>query len=584
MSARSDHRSPVIDGGALCDNRTPMSAQAPPHQQAPQGANGGRWQARLRWALTHSPYLLALAPAIALAIALSLLLPERPTGAISPLEANPELEPGTALPGRPAPGFTLTDQFGRRVSLASFRGKAVVLAFNDPQCLGVCPLTTAEMALAKRMLGSAGSEVQLLGVDANPTATSVADVRSYSAVHGLMRQWYFLTAQLPALRHVWHQYGIEARVIHGQIDHTPAVYIISPAGDLVKVYMTPTAFAGRDQQAQILARELSSLLPGHPQVRSSLSYRRPAPYSAHQAITLPTLAGGRLRLGATGAPHLLLFFATWDREVEDLAARLDSLNTYATGAADAGLPELVAVDLAPVEPSASALPALVRTLPAALAYPVAIDQSGRLADLYQLEEEPWLVLTSASGKVLWYYDVAASGWPSESALIAQIRAALSKASPDQQSAARALAGSPAPLAALHAEGGEILPGGQRALSARIAALRGHPIVVNAWASWCTPCQQEAPLLESASLRFGAQVAFLGADTEDPLGSARSFLAGHRLSYPSYQTTQAGLNSLAPVTGLPDTIFISPQGKVVGLHIGEYASLGVLDAEVQAHLH
>src|SRR5579875_926899 len=429
MSARSDHRSPVIDGGALCDNRTPMSAQAPPHQQAPQGANGGRWQARLRWALTHSPYLLALAPAIALAIALSLLLPERPTGAISPLEANPELEPGTALPGRPAPGFTLTDQFGRRVSLASFRGKAVVLAFNDPQCLGVCPLTTAEMALAKRMLGSAGSEVQLLGVDANPTATSVADVRSYSAVHGLMRQRYFLTAQLPALRHVWHQYGIEARVIHGQIDHTPAVYIISPAGDLVKVYMTPTAFAGRDQQAQILARELSSLLPGHPQVRSSLSYRRPAPYSAHQAITLPTLAGGRLRLGATGAPHLLLFFATWDREVEDLAARLDSLNTYATGAAAAGLPELVAVDLAPVEPSASALPALVRTLPAALAYPVAIDQSGRLADLYQLEEEPWLVLTSASGKVLWYYDVAASGWPSESALIAQIRAALSKASP-----------------------------------------------------------------------------------------------------------------------------------------------------------
>jgi cytochrome oxidase Cu insertion factor (SCO1/SenC/PrrC family)/thiol-disulfide isomerase/thioredoxin len=559
-----------------------MPAQAPPDRQAPQEGPEAPRRSTLRRALSLAPYLLALLPAIILAIALALFLPEH-ASMTSPLESNPELEPGTALPGRPAPSFTLTDQFGQRVSLASFRGKAVVLAFNDSQCLGVCPLTTAEMALAKQMLGGAASQVQLLGVDANPTATSVADVRAYSALHGLMSKWYFLTGSLAQLKAVWHAYGIEARVVHGLVDHTPAVYVISPSGSLVKVYMTPMAYAGRDQQAQILARELASLLPGHPRVHASLSYQRITPYSSHQEITLARLGGGSVRLGADGAPHLLVFFASWDREVEDLGAHLSGLEAYRRAAAAEGLPQLVGVDVAPVEPSAQALPDFLRTLPAPLRYPIAIDASGRLADLYTLEEEPWFVLTSATGKVLWYYDAAASGWPSESTLLAQVRASLAKVSPVQASAARALAGSPAPLAGLHAQGAQILPGGERALAARIAALRGYPIVVNAWASWCSPCRREAPLLQSAALHFGRQVAFLGADTEDPLGSARSFLAEHPFSYPSYQTSEADLNSLAPVTGLPDTIFISPTGKVVGLHIGEYASLAALYGEVQAHL-
>ena len=72
------------------------------------------------------------------------------------------LDPGTKLTGR-APEFTLTDQFGAPVSLHSFRGKVVILAFNDSECTTVCPLTTTAMVDAKRMLGAAGSNVQLLG-------------------------------------------------------------------------------------------------------------------------------------------------------------------------------------------------------------------------------------------------------------------------------------------------------------------------------------------------------------------------------------------------------------------------------------
>src|SRR5438270_1671295 len=72
------------------------------------------------------------------------------------LAANPNLDPGTPL-SRPAPDFTLGDEFGRPVSLHSYRGRVVILAFNDSECTTVCPLTTTAMVQAKAMLGKAAS-------------------------------------------------------------------------------------------------------------------------------------------------------------------------------------------------------------------------------------------------------------------------------------------------------------------------------------------------------------------------------------------------------------------------------------------
>jgi thiol-disulfide isomerase/thioredoxin len=69
-----------------------------------------------------------------------------------------------------------------------------------------------------------------------------------------------------------------------------------------------------------------------------------------------------------------------------------------------------------------------------------------------------------------------------------------------------LAGSPPPLAALHEQGGALLEGGARALRARLRALKGYPVVINKWASWCVPCKDEFGALQRvASLR--APVAF-----------------------------------------------------------------------------
>src|SRR6185312_16305032 len=78
----------------------------------------------------------------------------------TPTVANPNLDPGVAL-NAAAPGFTLTDQFGQRISLRSLRGKVVVVSFNDPECTTICPLTTTALLRAKELLGPAASRVEL---------------------------------------------------------------------------------------------------------------------------------------------------------------------------------------------------------------------------------------------------------------------------------------------------------------------------------------------------------------------------------------------------------------------------------------
>jgi cytochrome c biogenesis protein CcmG, thiol:disulfide interchange protein DsbE len=107
-------------------------------------------------------------------------------------------------------------------------------------------------------------------------------------------------------------------------------------------------------------------------------------------------------------------------------------------------------------------------------------------------------------------------------------------------------------------------------------------VINAWASWCTPCQQEFGLFAAASARFGRGVAFLGADTEDSAGPARAFLQKHPVSYPSYQASSSALSSMTGLQGLPTTIFIGPTGKVLYVHTGQYVREGTLAQDVQTY--
>jgi cytochrome oxidase Cu insertion factor (SCO1/SenC/PrrC family) len=332
--------------------------------------------------------------------------------------ANPDLDPGTSLSGTPAPDFTLTNQFGQQISLSAFRGKVVILAFTDSECTTICPLTTQSMLAAKDLLGKAGEQVQLISVDANPAATSVADVMSYSRTHGMVNQWDFLTGTLSQLKSVWKDYKIYVQIVQGQIDHTPAVFVIDSRGREQKIYLTTMAYASIGQAGQVLAQEASSLLPGHPALARTQSLAQITGLDPGTAATLPALPAGSIAL-SPGTPHLLVFFATWLAETSDLQSELTGLNQYVQDARASGLPGLVAVDEEASEPSLATVRGYLAGLHGALNFPVGLDETGRVADGYGVQDQPWFVLTSPAGKIVWKHD----GWLSASQLITAVRAA-----------------------------------------------------------------------------------------------------------------------------------------------------------------
>jgi protein SCO1/2 len=341
-------------------------------------------------------------------------------GAENSVAANPDLDPGTPM-SAPAPGFRLTNQFGQPVSLSAFRGKVVILAFTDSECTTVCPLTTASMVAAKDLLGRAGDQVQLLGIDANPVATARSDVLAYSRSHGMVNQWDFLTGSPAQLRAVWKAYHIYVAIEKGAVDHTPALYVIDTHGRERRLYLTTMAYASITQAGQLLAQEASSLLPHHPKLRSlrSLSFVRGIGPTVKTQV--PSATSGSVSLGP-GQPRLVLFFATWLSETSALRQRLTGLNAYVKAARRDKLPGLVAMDEAVTEPS----PDTARTLMAQLAksgtpldYPVGLDTTGKIADGYGVQDQPWFVLVSPAGKILWKHD----GWLPASALEAAARAA-----------------------------------------------------------------------------------------------------------------------------------------------------------------
>jgi len=193
----------------------------------------------------------------------------------------------------------------------------------------------------------------------------------------------------------------------GQIDHTPALFVISQQGRLQKIYLTQMAYSSVPQSAQVLAEEIATLLPGHPKLAGSQSLGVIPGQTPAATVSLPTRAGpaaGTVTLGP-GKPRLVVFFATWLTETSDLKAQLTGLNAYVKAAAKSHLPALVAVDEIVTEPSAQAVGAYLGGM-TKLDYPVGLDQTGRVADGYGVQDQPWLVLVSAAGKVVWSHD----GW------------------------------------------------------------------------------------------------------------------------------------------------------------------------------
>lgn len=310
---------------------------------------------------------------------------------------------GTPMYGKKAPGFTLTNQFGKQMSLKQFRGKVVVLSFVDSQCTTICPLTTQDMVNAVQMLGpKAAKDIAMVGIDANPQAISVSDVMQYSKEHHMTNDWNFLTGSLSQLKQTWKNYNVESQIVNGLIDHTPALYVIDPQGKEQVLYMTPSTYSSVAAETSILAKDIEKYLPAgdRPKVKSvepQAIKKTPA-----DKVTLPKVEHGKQNGTETlgpGKPTLTLFLASW---APDAKMALQQLSRYQS---EAGAPNIRAVDVTTVESTKNTFLKWDGSL-SNVTIPVALDETGKVADAYKISDLMWLTLTNKQGKILWSHD----GW------------------------------------------------------------------------------------------------------------------------------------------------------------------------------
>ena len=140
----------------------------------------------------------------------------------------------TPVPGVRAPGFRFADQRGRTMTLASLRGKVVVLEFMDPHCTDICPIVSQEFVDAYHRLGARAGKVVFAAINVNQYHATVADMAAFSSEQRLntIPGWHFFTGPVPALRAAWRGYDIavEAPNPDADIIHTSSVYFIDARG------------------------------------------------------------------------------------------------------------------------------------------------------------------------------------------------------------------------------------------------------------------------------------------------------------------------------------------------------------------
>jgi len=117
---------------------------------------------------------------------------------------------------------------------------------------------------------------------------------------------------------------------------------------------------------------------------------------------------------------------------------------------------------------------------------------------------------------------------------------------------------------------------------QLASLRGKAVVLNFWASWCSPCKKEAPALERAWTQHDGRVVVLGVDVNDFSGDARKFMGKHGLTYPVVHDNKNITSPKYGLTGLPETFFVDRSGRVVG-HVSGQVTASDLQSGIEEAL-
>jgi cytochrome oxidase Cu insertion factor (SCO1/SenC/PrrC family) len=214
-------------GGYLAVTRVPAAAPAAA-EPAPASVR--------QWAATASFGTMVSAGAVAV-----ILLGAAPMAAA---QASPaasmilaQAVDGSAVPvDSPAPGFTLTDQYGRQVPLSGLRGKVVLLTFLDPVCVTDCPLIAQEFRQAGQLLGGDARRVELVAVDVNPLYNELAYTQAFDRQEGLagVPDWLYLTGSPGRLRQVYQAYGVVSETSPGgaMLGHNDVAFVIDQSGHL----------------------------------------------------------------------------------------------------------------------------------------------------------------------------------------------------------------------------------------------------------------------------------------------------------------------------------------------------------------
>lgn len=392
-----------------------MSTEIASHPEAPSPGGEGQGSSSRPRRLLRPLGLLVAGCGVAAALALVLFVGVG-TGSHQPLSSD--VAPGingsaaslldlnllngsNAIAGR---DFTLTDQYGGQVSLGGFRGKVVVLSFNDDQCTDLCTLLAQDIVVADRDLGPIASHVVFLSVSANPFYPSVASVAAWTEEHGLggEKNWVFATGSPAQLRAIWKDYGAYVQLDYQNrtVVHSTELYFIDPSGQERAIASFGTNAANTSLYAHGMAQMAADLLTGSPRQGAVGGPSTASPSQSDSAVgaqapvfSLPLLGQSRSELSLTnlrGRYVVLNFWASTCTACESEMPHIEQAYR------DLGSKvAFVGIDVADNSGAAASFAKQV-----GVAYPLVSDDSGSVAGAYQISGLPFTIILGPSGKLL----------------------------------------------------------------------------------------------------------------------------------------------------------------------------------------
>ena len=358
------------------------------------------------------PIVVAAVAVLAAFVGIVIAAAQPPSTAASP--ASPPVAPGISsaaadliqldpLGGSAvrAPAYSLVDQTGRTITPAFFRGRAVVLTFNDDQCQDLCTLLAEDVARANTDLGSSARKIAFVSVNANPYYPAVRDVADWTDAHGLgsADDWYYGTGAPQTLAAVAQAYGvpIELDAARRTVVHGTEIFFIDPSGVERALGQFGTDSASTAAFAHTMAQEAVDLLPATE--RHTVSGAAPADLAGGSTgvgskpapFSLPALTGSGRYRSSTGGEYTVLNF--WSSTCTACVTELPAIQKVAQEFS--GRAAFLGVDV-----SDHGAPARALATRSGVSFPLAADADGAVAGRFRITGLPYTVILDPSGRVV----------------------------------------------------------------------------------------------------------------------------------------------------------------------------------------